>query len=153
MFFLYAKVNKNQSGFTILEVLLVIAIVFVLAGFSVPVYRYFQVQNELDVTRDAIVYSLRRAQILSQSVDGDISWGVDVRSGQVTIFKGSSYALRDSDYDEIFQVADNISFSGLGEIVFSKVFGEPNTSGSIVETSVLGDFITIDINSKGMISY
>jgi type II secretory pathway pseudopilin PulG len=147
------NMQNTKKGFALVEALLAIAVVTILASFSVPVYQYFQVKNDLDIVRDEIVHSLRRAQIRSQAVDGDVTWGVDVRTGQVTIFKGANYASRDSDYDEVFDVSDNISFSGISEITYSKVFGEPSATGTITLTSVLGDSIAISVNSKGMISY
>lgn len=147
------QILDTKKGFTLVEILLAIALVAVLAGFSIPAYRYFQVQNELSIAADQIVGSLRRAQILSQAVDGDATWGVDIRTGQITMFQGSSYASRDSDYDEVFDVPSNISFSGINEIVYSKVFGEPDATGIITATSVLGDSIVITINEKGTLSY
>ena len=146
------KICSNK-GFTLMEVLLAMVVVTILAGFSIPVYRYFQTQNDLNIVRDEIVHSFRRAQILSQAMEDDISWGVDVRVGQITLFKGTSYASRDGNFDEVYDFSNNISFSGLGEIVFEKFTGEPNVTGSVTATSVLGDSVVVTVNGKGMVEY
>lgn len=75
--------------------MLSIAIITMLFGLSTPIYQSFQVRNDLDIAATTIVQSLRRAQVLSQAVDGETNWGVNVKSGSITIFKGVSYDARD----------------------------------------------------------
>ena len=136
-----------------LEVMLSIALIAVLAGISIPVYRSFQTRNDADIAANVAVSSLRRAQALASAVDGDISWGVYAQSGSITLFKGTDYALRDTAYDETFAIPDNISVLGLTEIVFSKFTGIPESVGVLRFVSVDNDARNIDINAKGTISY
>lgn len=142
-----------NKGFTLLEVLLSIALVAVLAGMSIPIYQSFQNKNDLDIAAAAAVQSLRRAQVLARAVDGDTSWGVRLQSGSVVLFKGTSWAGRDSNYDEVFEISSSLALSGLSEIVFSKFSGTPQVTGNITLTSVNNDARTITINSKGTIGY
>ncbi|MBN2016228.1 prepilin-type N-terminal cleavage/methylation domain-containing protein [Candidatus Dojkabacteria bacterium] len=144
---------NNQKGFTILEMLLVVAAISVLAGLSIPVYQSFQVKNDVDVSANIVAQSLRRAQVLSQSVDGDSTWGVYIQSGSITIFKGTDYAGRDSSFDEVFDMSTTITPSGITEIVFSKVSGEPGSSGDIILTTSTNQVRTLNINEKGMMEY
>lgn len=144
------KINK---GFTLLEILLSIALIAILAGFSIPVYQSFQVKNDLDVATNIVAQSLRRAQSLSRSQDGDISWGVKIQTGSITLFKGTNYATRDSAFDELFNMPQTITPSGLGEIVFTKFSGDPQSTGNIVLNSTINETKNITINSKGMVNY
>jgi len=146
------KRNK-QPGFTLLEILLSIAIIAIIAGIGIPIYQSFQVRNDIDIAAAAYVQNLHRAQALSQAVDGDTSWGVYAVSGSITLFKGTSYAARDITYDEIFNVSNSIVLSGISEIVFSKFTGLPQTTGTIILTSINNENRNITINAKGMVNY
>jgi prepilin-type N-terminal cleavage/methylation domain-containing protein len=146
------KLNK-QRGFTLLEVMLSVAIIALIAGLGTPIYQGFQVRNDLDVAANSISTSLRRAQILSQAVDGDTSWGLSIQSGAITLFRGVSYASRSAEYDEVFDLQGSITPSGVSEIVYEKFTGIPQTTGTIILTSNANEIRNITINEKGTISY
>lgn len=143
----------KKNGFTLIEVILSLAAIATIAGMAVPVYQAFQVRNDLDIAAATLVQGLRRAQILSQAVDGDTSWGAIIQSGGITIFKGSAYATRDATFDEISAVPASIIPSGVSEIVFSKFTGVPQATGVIVLTSNANETRTITINAKGTVNY
>ncbi len=142
----------TNHGFTLLELLLSVAIISLLAGLSLPVYRTLLTKNDLDIAAVSIAQSLRRAQILSQSVDGDTSWGVKAQSGNITLFKGSSFTARDTNVDETFDMPTTIGVSGTTEIVFAKFTGLPQTTGTI-NISTESDTRSVSINEKGTVSY
>lgn len=144
-----------MKGFTLLEVLLSIAIISGMAAFSIPVYQSFQVKNDLDLAASKIIQTLIRAQMLSQGVDGDATWGVKIQTGSITIFKGTSFNTRDANFDEVSTISQSIILSPiiLNEIIFNKFSGEPQTQGTINLTSTNNEVKTITINSKGFVSY
>lgn len=142
-----------QKGFTLLEVMLSIAAIMIIVGISIPIYQLFQVRNDLDIATVEIAQSARRAQALSQAVDGDISWGIKIQSGSIVVFKGASYAVRDTTFDEVFEVPASITPSGISEVVFAKFTGLPETTGTITLTSNTNETRNIIINQKGMIDY
>lgn len=143
---------QANKGFTLLEVLLSIAVVAVLAGFSLPIFRTMLTKNDLDVATVTVAQTLRRTQILSQAVDGDTSWGIKVQSGTITLFRGTSYGTRDSSFDETFDLPTSINPSGTTEIVYAKFTGLPQTTGSII-FSTANDTKTISVNEKGTVNY
>lgn len=144
--------NVSQRGFTRLELLLSVAIISLLAGLSLPVYRTLLSKNDLDIAATVTASSLKRAQVLSQSVDGDITWGVKVQSGNIIVFKGTSYVARDASYDENFDLVTSIAPSGTTEYVFSKLSGLPQAIGTVILTTE-SDTRTVTINEKGMVDY
>ncbi|EKE15716.1 MAG: hypothetical protein ACD_11C00108G0010 [uncultured bacterium] len=145
--------QKNKKGFTLVEILLVIGIISLISGISIPVYQSFQTKNNLDVAVDNAVQALRRAQMLSQAVNGDSNWGVKFQSGSMVLFKGASYATRDANYDEIFDLPTTIVASNLTEIVFAKFTGFPTATGTTTLTTINNDSDQIIINEKGTLTY
>lgn len=143
----------SSRGFTLLEVLLSLATIAGIAGISMPIYQSFQVRNDLDIAATTMAQSFRRAQVLAKASDGDASWGVHIQSGSITLFKGTSFAARDTTLDEIFVVPTSITPSGVSEIVFAKFTGLPTATGTTTLTSSINETRTITINGKGMVSY
>ncbi len=146
---------KEQHGFTLIELLLSLAIVGILTAYSLPVVTRIQTKNDLDTAKTSFVQSLRRAEILSQSVDGDSAWGVKAQSGSITVFKGINFVSRDVTFDEVYAMPATITATGLTEIDLAKFTGYPTASGSTILTSSITptDTVTITVNSKGMVSY
>lgn len=142
-----------MRGFTLLEILLSIAVVGILTAISIPVSRTLQIRNDVDVAANIFVQDLRRAQTLSQAVDADETWGVRAQTGGIILFKGASYATRDSDFDEVFGLSDGITPSGTQEFVFSKLTGYPQIAGTLTLAAVSVGSRNISINAKGTIDY
>ena len=136
-----------------LEVLLSVTAIAVIAGIGIPVYQSFQNRNNLDIAAVTFAQTLRRAETLAQSVDGDGSWGAIAQSGSITLFKGANYAGHDSNFDEFFEIPASVTLSGTQEYVFTKFTGLPQTTGSLTLTSANNETRTITINAKGMVSY
>lgn len=148
----YSKKQNKQSGVSLLEIVLVVALFAAITAFGAPVFNDFKIKNDLDIAQSNVVSSLRRAQALSQSVANDSSWGVYVTSGEAIVFQGDSYTSRDSDYDESLYILEAFELSGIDEVVFEKMSGNASSTGSIVISSA-NESKSITINSKGTISF
>lgn len=142
-----------SKGFTLIEIILSLATITAIAGISLPIYQSFQVRNDLDIAAVTIVQSIRRAHVLAHASDGDTSWGVHAQNGSMTLFKGASYATRDTSFDELFDMPTSITASGATEILFAKFSGLPQTTGTLTLTSNTNETRTITINAQGMVSY
>lgn len=143
----------GARGFSLIELLLSIAIIAILTGLSLPIYASFQNRNDLDLKTEGIASTLRRAQTYARGVKNDDQWGVRVQSTAITLFKGSVFASRDTAYDEPVAIPTGMTVSGLTEVLFSKLSGAPNTTGTITLTTSASDSKVITINAKGMVSY
>lgn len=144
---------KKELGFTLLEIFLVIGLISMIAALALPVYHDFQVRNDLENSLDMTVQTLRRAEFLAVSGDGNDDWGVYFQETQVTVFNGPSYAARDQNKDELFFLFQSVTHSGMNEIVFTKSTGIPTGFGDIVLTGANNEVRTISVNSKGMIEF
>ncbi len=141
------------SSFTLLEILLSVSIISILAGLTMPLYQSFQNRNDLDIAASTFAQASRRASILSRAVDEDTNWGIYVENGTLTIYKGSSFALRDNTYDEIYPLSTSMTISGTREYNFAKLSGYPLIPGTITFTSVNNESRNVSINTKGTIIY
>jgi len=144
---------KNRLGFSLLEALLSLSVIGILAGIGIPVFLSFQTRNDLNIASHVFVNSLRRAQVLSQGVDGDTTWGARIQPGSVTVFKGASYVTRDVNFDEFFDISPQLAMGGIQEVVFSKFSGLPLSVGTTTLTTADNDMRTITINEKGVFTY
>ncbi len=144
---------KNQQGFSILEIALVVVILGIIAAFGMPVFNSSKIKNDLEIANANVVHSLRRAQALSQAMENDSTWGVYVTTSKAIIFQGSSYDTRDADFDESLEILSSFGLSGLDEVVFQKLTGNTSSTGSIVISSTNNESKTITINEQGTVSY
>ena len=129
---------------------MVVAIIAIVGATTIPVGSRFLVQSNFKNKTNELVASLRTAQINSFSGKGANSWGVKTTSSQIILFKGTSYALRDSAFDQIFSIPSNITFTQT-EIVFNKLTGNPSPIASIVINSSIGNN-TISVNEVGAVN-
>ncbi|MBI4252911.1 type II secretion system protein [Candidatus Uhrbacteria bacterium] len=142
-----------MKGFTIIELLLSVALVGALAIFSFPVYQSFQSRSDGENAAVIVAQTMRRAQALSHAMDGDMSWGVKIQGGSIVLFKGETYASRDTTTDEVFDMPSDITPSGANEIVFEKFSGLPQSTGTVTLTSNTNETRNITINAQGTITY
>jgi prepilin-type N-terminal cleavage/methylation domain-containing protein len=129
--------NRQRSGFSLLELVIVIAIVAILAGVAIPRYAQANQRYRAEMAAKKVVadldYARRRASTSSsaQSIDFDAANeqyqlpGVDdlrTGSGDYTI------DLSASPYNTKIVSAD---FNGDGEVIFDG-YGLPDSGGTIV---------------------
>ena len=141
---------RKSEGFTLIELLLVISIVLIIGTFSVVVFSRFLTQNAVANTQDQLIGQLRKAQIYAMMGKQNDSWGVRFGSNTITLFKGPSYALRNTAFDETFSENANIS-TNFTEIFFIKTTGLPSITGTYTITGNDSSKQVI-VNSQGVTS-
>lgn len=138
-----------KNGFTLIELILVIALVAIIGSFSAPVYTSFISKNNLENKTFEIKGVLTKAQNNTISGKQNSNWGVYFLPNQFLLFAGDSYASRNSALDEVHSLPSSVSVSGISEIVFQRPRGQPSATGIITITSQ-GDGNTISVNSEGV---
>lgn len=142
-------------GFTLIELIMVVALLAIIGGMSVPFFQSFQVTSDLVTYSDTITRTLRRARAQAIAGQNTGSWGVyfDTEGNDVTLFYGDDYATRDTSYDqtESFSSGFTLSTDFSDEIYFNIFSGDPYPIGLVTITSQNDDTKTILINSLGVI--
>lgn len=143
-----------MKGFTMLEMLLSVAIIGIIAGLSAPVFVAFSNRQDIIQAEKNIVDALRRAQQYSANERVNSQWGVRFQPGSVIVFRGASYATRDASYDEISSMPSTVAMSYTGDIVFSQLYGIPSTTlTQVLSSQVDSTTQTVTMNAKGMVDY
>lgn len=142
-----------MKGFTLLEVLLSVALIGIISGVSMFLSHSFQTQSALDTAARSYGEFSRRAQIRSGGVENDTSWGVNISSSTITLFQGTVFALRESSFDETYVIPSNVTVSGVQEIIFTKVTSTPSPFGTTTFSNRKGESRAVFINQKGIVDF
>lgn len=129
----------HESGFTLLEIIIVVFVLTVLGAITIPNMALFQKTPQLNNTFEEVANTLRIAQNKTLSSEGNSRYGVyfktTVTPHQYILFKGDTYASRDSSYDQTYPIPGITEFYGIttqdDEVVFNKLTGSTENSGSI----------------------
>lgn len=133
--------DKSGGGFTLIELLTIVAVLIILTLVAVLSLRSFQKESDLTNTTEEIINILRFAQNKTLASEGASQWGVYFSTSttphQYTLFKGESYALRDTSADETYKLPEQIEIYGVDlaeegqEVIFNRVVGTTNQSGAV----------------------
>lgn len=148
----YKKYNKEQKGFTLLELMLVVAMIGLVAMFSVTVSSSFLWRTDLSFAQYTSVVGLRRAQVLARAQAYDSDWGVHITDNQMTIFKGNDFISRDALYDEEYDLGSVLVLVPVS-VVYHKFSGKPYDNLSEINLITGQDTVAITVNSEGTINY
>lgn len=147
----------KNSGFTLIELIIVVGIFLLLAALVVPALVFFKSQSILDFTAQEIVNTLRLAQNKTLSSEGATSFGVYFTTNQFILFKGAVYDVGSSD-NEIHNLDTTLRISEINlsgsQVIFDRLSGTTANSGSLkielVQDSTKNRYVYID--SSGTVS-
>ena len=129
----------REKAFTLIEILVVIAVITILVAVIVGVYSSFRSKIDLDTNSQMILNTLRLAQSKTLASEGASNYGVHFEQEKCVLFKGNVYnpvAPDNRFYDfssrlEI-PVASGINLNGGGnEVIFDRITGNTFQSGEI----------------------
>ncbi len=126
---------KKSHGFTIVEIMIVIAMLVLTVSVAVFIFSSFRKNNALNIGQEKIVNLLKIARSNTiASKEGDV-YGVHLTQTTATLFKGRVYADLDPNNSTYtlsgFIEISNIDLVGGGnDIIFDKLTGETSQSGT-----------------------
>lgn len=144
--------QNARCGFTLMEIMIVLAIMLILAAASAPFYSFFQSFGALNSSKQEVLENIRLTRSKALAGENNSSFGVYFSSNKYTIYQGDSYVARDQSQDFINELPAGISFSGLSEIRFTLKTGLPSIAGTLTMTNASDNSTSsISVNSAGLI--
>lgn len=142
----------RARGFTLVELIVVIAILSLLMVATVPIYTSFTSFNVVQSYKQEMLQNIRLAQTSAESGKAASAFGVYVESDQYVMYQGATYASRVVSEDRVFVFESTVRASGLAEVNFAKKTGLPSAIGTITLThSANNRQEIITINAAGFI--
>lgn len=145
------KPRSSTAGFALVEVLLVIALIAIVSSAILPQLGTFHRANTIDSVGENLYQALYQAQSRAMHGYRDTDWGVAIQSSSFTVFAGTSYATRNSTYDEVTPMQGMFTLSGSGEIVFRSPLGT-SSGGTLLVTGTGSAIRNIVVTPVGQIS-
>lgn len=146
-------IHNKRRGFTLIEIVLVIAIMGILAAATTPYTVSFYKRFQLDSERNKFVSLLRQARTMSMAGENSQIHGIYITSSQFIIFEGATYATRDSTKDQTFSRESGVTISGSGypEFKFNYLTGKTASKSWTLDNTTKNAKVTV--NSEGRIDW
>lgn len=140
----------SKKALTSIELLLSLAIISLILAVSTPFYLSLYTRSKTESALKEIESAVHRTKIKAMASELDDNWGIAIGSdNRITIFKGSSYSSRNTNYDESSAIEPGIEVENVQEIIFSKGIALPNTNSTIILRNSNEETIQIYIDSYG----
>lgn len=125
-----------MKGFTLIEVLIALAIVAVIAAVGVTSLSNFNAQEALSVETVKVISLLSKARSQTLSAKGGNAYGVHFEERKAVLFKGAVYSASDpNNQTQVLHTEVKISalslLGGGSEVVFKKLTGGTAQSGTV----------------------
>ena len=125
------NLRKGERGYTVMELLVVIAVLAILAGLSMAGFSNFSKKEALDAGATALIAGLRDARAQTLASVGGSQYGIHVSTTTFSFFKGSTYDAG-SPSTSVFKFSSYVRASStLSDFVFQRITGNSVASGTI----------------------
>lgn len=151
--------SKFQSGFTLLEFLIVFAIVLMLAAGGALIYTRFYTSSQINEATTQMIQTIRIARERARAGLNDVNHGIyfDTTNKKYTLYQGNSWTdagkviIRDTALDSVLSLSTSLTGNDLN---FSKGLGIPNISTVEVITLIgVASISTNDIKFPKLIAF
>ena len=152
--------TKYQSGFTLFELMIVIAIMGILAAVTASIIPTIGRGKELEADRDKIVAYLRYARQKSVSQEEGKQWGARFDNSNSALpnfklFHTPPYSA--ANVRETIFLSDKVQFNdpssgNTKDIIFAKITGTTAAASVTVALRNTGQQKTVSVNTQGAIT-
>lgn len=119
------------SAFTLVEVMVTIAIIAIIGTVSVTSFVSFSKRETLDATAAALAGGLRDARTQTLASVGGNQYGIALATDKFTFFQGSMYDSQ-AETNKVFDFNSAVRASStISVVVFERLTGNSTASGTI----------------------
>lgn len=133
-----------NKGFTLIEILIVIAIVAILAAATTPFLSRFILVANFDSTSDRFIGSIRKAQAHAMDGRNNETWGICRLGNAVRVYSGSCAG---PTLSEDFSIPTTIAVSNFSDTTFNSRSEPSQPISVVISTSI--ESISIEVNAAG----
>ena len=151
---------NNQSGLTIIEIMIAVSVIVVLATLSFQVFNVFIKRQALDKDTQKIVSMLKEARSATLASRANSVYGVHFVATRTVMFRGTVFIESDSNNRELslnprVQITATNLNGGGSDIIFDRLTGATDQYGSITLSLVASTSITkiISIEETGIVEF
>lgn len=137
----------TKNGFTLIELLIVVSLIITIGTMTTPFASGFLIRIYQESTVNSLISALHRAQSLSLDGKGNTEWGICKIGSVIRVYQGSCTT---PTIKEDTNIPSTVTVTGLSDITFSRVTGEPSSTLSISITSGAGTK-NITLNTLGVV--
>ncbi len=126
---------KFKSGFTLIEIVMAIAIVFMVGAIVLGPLTMFRTQKTLDATVEEVFAAFSRAHIDTISSLYDMQYGVHLDADRVVYFVGPSYVVG-APTNSVYELSSAIEIGSISlnpsgnDVLFQRLTGGTNNYGT-----------------------
>ena len=151
---------NNQSGLTIIEIMIAVSVIVVLATLSFQVFNVFIKRQALDKDAQKIASMLKEARSATLASRANSVYGVHFVATRTVMFRGTVFIESDSNNRELslnprVQITATNLNGGGSDIIFDRLTGATDQYGSITLSLVASTSITkiISIEETGIVEF
>ncbi|OGI66466.1 hypothetical protein A3H53_04635 [Candidatus Nomurabacteria bacterium RIFCSPLOWO2_02_FULL_40_10] len=145
-------INRYKQGITIIETLVVIAVIAILVAVVIPQFANIRENQVLKSAVADVLSSINKARTQTLSSLNSSKYGVHFQSDKIIIFTGTGF-LEESLDNETINITTpatitNVTLNNVsgtsGDIYFNRLSGSPSKTGIItISTTSFSKIITI----------
>lgn len=148
----YKICKYKQAGFTLLELILVVAMMGLIVMFGTTLGLGFLWRTDLSSAVSTAVVSLRHAQALARAQVDDADWGVHMENNQLIVFQSNNFESRDITKDEEYDL-NSVTILTPIDVIYQKFSGNPHNNSSKISLIANEEITIINVNEYGTVSY
>lgn len=153
------KIKMGNNGFSLLEILLVAAIISILTAVGFGIYSNFTLGVELETSAQSIIADLKSSRSKAMFGEDGLRWGIHFVNGQSDYYEifstpdnylSASSTVKTSNYLPSAVIFENPAEASSKDIIFNRISGEISSSTTI-SISFGGSTRTITVTLVGNI--